>query len=403
MTMNSKSIKAKADAKAKEIKSNESDQEESDQEESAQEESDQEESDQEESEQEESAQEESEKESKSSDSEDKPKLKLSKSTKSITKQSISILIDLIKNTEDLADDDILNPLIDLIKNHFKPCLEKIVTDENSLPKKAKKDPKAPKKGRSSYILFCSDNRASVKEEFPDYNPSQIVSELGSKWKKSSEETKKNYTKKAKKDKERYIKEFEDYTPSEGFEKPEVKAPKKDPKSPKRGTTAYIYFCKDKRPKLKDANPEMKGKEITTELSSMWKNISDRKRVKYTDLATEDKKRYTDELKEYVPSDGFEKPITKAKSNTIKTSKSAFHFFSLKKKESIKEGMKEGSSSKEVTAEVGRIWKEKYKGNEKKSKRYIKAAEKDKKRYIKESAEFIKNSEDEEDEEDEEEQ
>jgi hypothetical protein len=402
MTMNSKSNKAEA----KERKSKESDQEESGQEESDQEESDQEESEpykrnKNKKESEPYKRKKNKKES-YSDSEPKEKIKkVSKSTKSIVIKVIESLRLLIE--KELDDDKLTLNFLDSIYGTFALELVEIITTENAFPKKVKKDPNAPTKAMSSYILFCSDNRASVKEKFPDYKQSHIVSELGSKWKKSSEKTKKKYAAKALKDKERYLKEFEEYSPSDGFEKPEVKAPKKDPKSPKRGTTAYIYFCQDKRPKLKDSNPEMKGKEITTELSSMWKNISDKKRVKYTDLATEDKKRYTDELKEYVPSDGFEKPITKAKakSATIKAARSAFMFFSLKKKESIKEGMEEGSSSKEVTAEVGRIWKEKYKGNEKKSKRYVKAAEKDKTRYIKESAEFIKNSGDDDDDDEEE--
>jgi hypothetical protein len=400
---------------------------------------------------------------------DNKKIKKTKTTLSIVDKSLKCLKILLTGE---FDEKVLNKIYKIINKEFKPALEKIISTENSLPKKAKKDPNAPKKGRSSYILFCNDNRASVKEEFSNHTPVQIISELGSKWRESSDKTKNSYTTKAKKDKERYIKEFEDYTPSEGFEKPEVKSPKKDPKSPKRGTTAYIYFCKDKRPKLKEANPEMKGKEITSELSSMWKNISDRKKVKYTDLATEDKKRYTDELDGYTPSEGFEKPISKESAtitkprssfvffskeqryiikqekpemdykevvselsirwknlkdsakekyielarkdkeryneslpvNTeIKHLKNAFMFFSIENKQRIKETMDDGITSKELTIEIGRIWREEYKEDKKKSKPYIKAAEKDKKRFIKESAEFIRNSEDEDSEQSENEQ
>jgi len=41
--------------------------------------------------------------------------------------------------------------------------------------------------------------------------------------------------------------------------------KEEKKKPKRPISAYIYFCKEKRPEVKEANPEMKATDITKEL------------------------------------------------------------------------------------------------------------------------------------------
>jgi len=77
-------------------------------------------------------------------------------------------------------------------------------------KKAKKDPNAPKKGLNAYMYFTKENRDKVKAEKTGLKPSEISKELGIRWKKLSPAEKKPYEEMAKKDKERYEKEFEKY-------------------------------------------------------------------------------------------------------------------------------------------------------------------------------------------------
>ena len=63
---------------------------------------------------------------------------------------------------------------------------------------------------------------------------------------------------------------------------------KDPEKPKRGSSSYIFFCKDARAEIKEEFPEMKGKEITVEMGKRWKLLSDKKKKKYIKLAEKDK-------------------------------------------------------------------------------------------------------------------
>ena len=55
--------------------------------------------------------------------------------------------------------------------------------EASAPaKKAKKDPNAPKRGKSAYIFFCDKIRAELKEQNPEAKTSDLMKLMGEKWK-----------------------------------------------------------------------------------------------------------------------------------------------------------------------------------------------------------------------------
>jgi len=47
---------------------------------------------------------------------------------------------------------------------------------------------------------------------------------------------------------------------------------KDPDSPKKPTTAWMLFCNDTRPQLKDENPGLKMSEISKLMSPMWQEL-----------------------------------------------------------------------------------------------------------------------------------
>lgn len=84
--------------------------------------------------------------------------------------------------------------------------------------RAKKDPNAPKRGKSGYILFCADERPKVVKANPEMKPKDITKELGVRW-NSLKETKPKiyakYEKKAEADKARYQSELEAYNANSG--------------------------------------------------------------------------------------------------------------------------------------------------------------------------------------------
>jgi hypothetical protein len=174
--------------------------------------------------------------------------------------------------------------------------------------KAKKDPAVPKKASSAYIYFCKDKRPEVKEaliEEGNEKPSlgDVAKKLGDMWKKVGPKTKAKYEAMAAKDKARYEAEMAEYTPTEGYNAGGRK--KKDPNAPKQGTSAYIYFSKDKRAEAKEALIEEGSEkpslgEVSKRLGEMWKNVGPKTKAKYEAMAAKDKKRYEAEMDKYNP-------------------------------------------------------------------------------------------------------
>ncbi|GES79041.1 non-histone chromosomal protein 6 [Rhizophagus clarus] len=73
-----------------------------------------------------------------------------------------------------------------------------------------------------------------------------------------------------------------------------KSAKKDSSDPKRNLTAYMFFSKEYREKVKQENPKASFGEIGKLLGKKWKDMSDKEKVPYVNKAEEDKKRYEKE-------------------------------------------------------------------------------------------------------------
>jgi hypothetical protein len=186
--------------------------------------------------------------------------------------------------------------------------------------KRKKDPNAPKRWKTSYILFCMDKREEVKAENPDMPAVKITAELGARWNALSDKQKKPYVKLSAQDKSRYDDEMANYTPPSDDELEEVaskgRKKKKERTGPKRPLSSYMFFCQDVRNNTKEKNPNMSGKEITSELGRLWKELTDEEKVPYQEQYQADKVRYEEEKAEMAPAE------TKAAAKPAKKSKKA---------------------------------------------------------------------------------
>ena len=56
-----------------------------------------------------------------------------------------------------------------------------------------KDPNAPKKPLSSYLMYCKDNRDRIKAENPDVSFQDLSRLLGQAWKSADEDVREKYT------------------------------------------------------------------------------------------------------------------------------------------------------------------------------------------------------------------
>jgi len=147
----------------------------------------------------------------------------------------------------------------------------------------------PKKSLNAYILFCRDQRATVKSENPEMDSKEITSELASRWVKEKEADSEVFKK---------YKQMQGTESDEKKEKKEkVKKEKKENEDkPKKPLNAYILFCRDQRATVKSENPEMDSKQITSELASRWgkeKQADSQVFKKYTELSEKERLQYAE--------------------------------------------------------------------------------------------------------------
>ena len=179
--------------------------------------------------------------------------------------------------------------------------------------KAKKDPNAPKKPRSAYLIFCADKREEAKEELGEgAAPKDILSHLGTMWAEAKQDPDEfnKYQELAEKDKERYKEEMGESEEAESEDKPKkaktLKAksesdsedkPKKaktkakaksdsEEDKPKKKMNAYVLFSKENRAQVKEENPDMDSKAVTKELAQQWKDLDDDEKQEWKDKADE---------------------------------------------------------------------------------------------------------------------
>lgn len=96
---------------------------------------------------------------------------------------------------------------------------------NSKSKKSK-DPNAPKKGMSAFMIFSNDHRNKVRDANPSLSFGEIGRKVGEAWKALSDKDKQVYVKKAEDDKKRYESELQTYTEANTEVPTSVAAPAK---------------------------------------------------------------------------------------------------------------------------------------------------------------------------------
>jgi len=149
----------------------------------------------------------------------------------------------------------------------------------------KKDVNAPKRPLSAYIIYCQEQRESLKKKNPDMKATELTSQLGSMWRALSDDKKKQYLTKQEKERERYQREMKDYTPPQKEEKEEKTSRRKSKKDtsstrPKRAPSGYIIFCQDRRADVKEENPSYGPKQITSRLGELWRELDDETKANY---------------------------------------------------------------------------------------------------------------------------
>ncbi|XP_068701386.1 high mobility group protein B3-like [Montipora foliosa] len=176
-----------------------------------------------------------------------------------------------------------------------------------------KDPNKPKGRRNPYSIFLQQEREAMKKLELDANKAtedespanflEFSKACAEKWKALSEEERQPYREAAEKDKLRYENEMANYSPPEAAGRKTRKGKKpKDKNRPKGAKNPFMCFSEEKRPKLKEQNPDEPTKEIAKMLGEMWRNMNDQDKEHYIKLAQRDKERYDEEMKAFMKGD-----------------------------------------------------------------------------------------------------
>ena len=172
--------------------------------------------------------------------------------------------------------------------------------DRSGTKKSKKDPNAPKRALTAYIIFSTEEGKKFREANPEMSATAVIKELGRRWGTLGPAKKSGYEKKAAEDKERYNAEMESYSPPASPEYGSAKKGKraKDPNAPKRPVSAYLSFFTVENKKVRAANPSLSVADVMKETAAKWTKLDNKARQPWEEKAAADKQRYIEELAVY---------------------------------------------------------------------------------------------------------
>ncbi|KAI2799832.1 hypothetical protein RDWZM_004917 [Blomia tropicalis] len=139
-----------------------------------------------------------------------------------------------------------------------------------------------------YVKSCwkmhHKNNPEVKVNFKEF-----AKQCGQQWREMSPKEKRRFQRLSDKDKTRYDAEMADYRAAEEERKKLI---------PKRPLTAYLWFCTEQRPVVRESMPDAPITEVAKELGKRWKQCSPEEKEKYVKMATKDKQRYEKQMKVY---------------------------------------------------------------------------------------------------------
>jgi len=179
------------------------------------------------------------------------------------------------------------------------------------PKKSKpqKDPNAPKRNLSAYLLYQNAMREQFRSDNPKMTFGQIARYSAHMYKGLTQEEKNLWLDRADQDKIRYETALTTYVPPPGFDergvmvedrtpKKKKKSARKDPLAPKRASGAYVFFTNEARPLVWEEFPGLKFIELGRKLGERWRALLPEEKSRFEVMANQDKLRYQMEMQEY---------------------------------------------------------------------------------------------------------
>lgn len=182
-------------------------------------------------------------------------------------------------------------------------------------KAATRDPNAPKRNKSAYLLYQCAMREQFREQNPGMTFGQLAKYTSAMYSEMPAADKESWQERADADKERYLNELSHYVPPPGFDargdaivpvrKGGGKRNNRDQNAPKRNMSAYLLYQNAMREQFKLDNPGMTFGQLSKYTSHMYRSLTTEEKNMWESRAAQDKVRYDTEMAAYVPPPGYD--------------------------------------------------------------------------------------------------
>mmetsp|Transcript_13538 Transcript_13538/g.23036 ORF Transcript_13538/g.23036 Transcript_13538/m.23036 type:complete len:337 (-) Transcript_13538:198-1208(-) len=188
-----------------------------------------------------------------------------------------------------------------------------------MTKKAPRDPGAPKRNMSAYLLYQNAMRETFKAQNPGMTFGQLAKYTSAMYAELSPEEKEAWVARAEADKARYLQELANYVPPPGYDAKGDAVmtytgrssggrrgkPERDPNAPKRNMSAYLLYQNAMRDQFRRENPGMTFGQLAKYTSAMYKCLTPEEKATWDSRAAQDKARFDAEMAAYVPPPGHD--------------------------------------------------------------------------------------------------
>lgn len=175
--------------------------------------------------------------------------------------------------------------------------------------KTARDPNAPKRNMSAYLLYQNCMREQFKAQNPGMTFGQLAKYTSHMYKCLAVEEKQKWEAHAAQDKARYEAEMTTYVPPPGYDSTgnlvedrrlnkKYMKKHKDPEQPKRARGSFVFFTFEMRPKVMEEYPGIKFVDMGVVLGERWRALPAADKQKYEEMAQEDKQRFNKEMEDY---------------------------------------------------------------------------------------------------------
>lgn len=182
-------------------------------------------------------------------------------------------------------------------------------------KAATRDPNAPKRNKSAYLLYQCAMREQFREANPGMSFGQLAKYTSAMYAEMPPADKEGWQVRAAADKERYLNELSLYVPPPGYDargdaivpvrRGGGKRNNRDQNAPKRNMSAYLLYQNAMREQFKIDNPGMTFGQLSKYTSHMYRSLTTEEKNMWESRAAQDKVRYDTEMAAYVPPPGFD--------------------------------------------------------------------------------------------------